>query len=90
MELDEEDGQRVVNASGTDYKKAHMTMSQVWASCHTDINSCSVSKGKKSEQFQVPAAAFPSSVHARVTLVRGRKVICVDPPPRSSIPTLLF
>lgn len=30
MELDEEDGQRVVNASGTDYKKAHMTKSQVW------------------------------------------------------------
>lgn len=56
----------------------------------TLTNSCSVSKGKKSEQLQIPAAAFPNGVHAHVTSVRGRKVICVDPPPKSSIPTLLF
>jgi len=42
----------------------------------------------KPEQLLISAPTFLYSVH--ITSVRGRKVICVDPPPKSSIPTLLF
>lgn len=49
-----------------------------------------MSKGNKTEQLLVSAPAFPCCVHIPITSVCGRKVICVDPPPKSSIPTLLF
>lgn len=64
-------------------------LSEAWLHV-TLTNSWPVSKGNKSEQLLIPAPALPSSVHVHITSVRGRKVICVDPPPKSSIPTLLF